>query len=69
MGVVRVTFPDGRIVEGVFRTQCEGHYSGPVLIAGGELFSGLDAISQGLSVHPISDPVIDNWLNTFQSAG
>ena len=65
---VLVTLPDGRVVDGKITTR-QKMYAAPVLIAEGKLYSGLDAVSQGLSLYPVNDPAIDRWLNTFSVGG
>ena len=69
MEKVQVTLPDGRVVEGIFKAGHKAFCRQAVLIADGETYSGIDAVSQGLSIFPISHPVIDTWLNTFRAVG
>ncbi len=69
MGKVRVSLPDGRIVDGEITAQRKTLNGEPVLIADGKPYSGLDAVNQGLFVYPVNDPVIDQWLNTFRAGG
>jgi len=62
MGKVRVTLPNGQIVDGKIianQTDLNGH---AFLIADGKQYSGLEAVNQGLS-DLINDPFIDLWLN------
>jgi hypothetical protein len=69
MGIVRVTFPDGRTVDGEITAQYRPFKGTPVLIAEGQPYSGLDAINEGLLVNPTDDPLFDSWLNTFNVSG
>jgi hypothetical protein len=69
MGKMRVTFPDGRTVDGEITAQHRSFKGTPVLIVEGHPYSGLDAINEGFLVYPTDDPLFDSWLNTFNVSG
>jgi len=57
MGTYRVQLPDGRIVNGVIQNN--------LLIVEGKSYTCVDAISAGLSIDPLIDPAIDEWVSTY----
>jgi len=61
---VRVTLIDGRIVDGDIKIEKNAVTGEPVLRIGDEHYSGLDAITQGFSLNPINDAIVDRWMNT-----
>lgn len=63
---IQVTFAEGRIVEGMFAISHNGMSKDPILIADGKSYSGLQAIERGLFLSPVTDPIIDQWLNTIR---
>jgi hypothetical protein len=72
MKKIQVTFPEGRVVDGVFTTPPKSLNGAPVLIADGAAYSGFQAIERGLFLSPINDPIIDPiidlWLNTIRAS-
>jgi hypothetical protein len=66
---IRVTLPDGRIVDGQITDQHRAFHGTPVLIIDGHPYSGLEAINEGFLIDHINDPVIDRWINTFSVSG
>jgi hypothetical protein len=62
---MRVILDNGRIVEGEITTE-HGEYVGePVLLADGRRFSAMDAVNNGILIDPVTDPIVDIWLNTL----
>jgi len=64
MAKMRVTLINGRIVDGEITTD-HGSSAEPMLLADGKKFSALDAVNNGILIHPVNDPIVDLWLNTF----
>ena len=61
MAKVRVTLPDGRVVAGEITEGTE-----PLLLADGCSYSGQEAISGGLTISPVNDPLIDRWISNLK---
>jgi hypothetical protein len=66
MAKVRVTFIDGRSVDGEITDKCKAAVDTPALLVEGQAYSGMDAVGIGISVEPVTDPNFDRWLSTFR---
>jgi hypothetical protein len=62
---MRVILDSGRVVEGEITTQNGTLAGGAVLLADGKQLSALQAVNNGIRIDPITDPIVDVWLNTF----
>jgi hypothetical protein len=68
MEKVRVTLPDGRVVDGEITVRHKAFNGAPALIIDGAPYSRLDTLIRGLEITP-HDSVVDKLLNRFKIYG